>query len=128
MNTVYVKGSEIYDSAVAGAKRRYNRSTDNYVAYEEALSKHYQTLLADIGDRRARRSVERKTKGSWKKAYLPLSLAMVHTHIGGEPSEPHARVYLSTLAQVFDIPLEHWKKFEVSSDRLLEDMEQELSH
>jgi len=123
MNTVYVKGSEIYEAAVAGAKRKYNRSTDNYVAYEEALSEHYKKLLVDIDDRRARRSVERKTKGSWKQAYLPLSLAMVHKHIGGEQSEPHARVYLSTLAHVFDIPLEYWEKFEVSTKELLEGME-----
>lgn len=123
MNTVYVKGSDIYDAAVAGAKRGYNRSTDNYASYEEALSESFDYFVSTIGNREARRSVMKKTKGSWRKAYLPLSLAMVHKHIGGEPSEPHARVYLGNDFQVFDIPLENWEKFEVMSSELLSDME-----
>jgi hypothetical protein len=123
MKTVYVKGSEIYKAAVAGAKRGYNRSTDNYASYEDALSESFSYFVSTIGNRAARRSVMKKTKGSWKEAYLPLSLAMIHTHIGGEVSEPHARVYLLNDPHVFDIPLTDWEEFAVTSDELLSSMD-----
>ena len=108
---VYVKGSDIYEAAVAGAKRGYNRSTDDSSAYADALNKCLQKLLSSCS-REQRRRVLKGTGGKWKTAVLPLSLALIHKHIGGVPCEEHARVYLSTDPfNVFDIPIVHWDRF-----------------
>jgi hypothetical protein len=124
LKTVLVKGSDIYESAVAGAKRGYNRSTDDNRKYKAMLRKHNESMLKTVEDVEERKRIIRHTGGNWRHTYLPLSLAMFHSHIGGEPAELHARVYLSEFpTSVFDIPLSYWKTFEAKSDELLSDLE-----
>ena len=106
---IYATGKQIYEAAVAGAKRGYNRSTDDYYSYEEIISEHYKAMLEGLKTRAQRRLVQKHTGNDWRKAYLPLSLALVHKHIGGQECEEHARVYLITNPFcVFDIPMSDW--------------------
>ena len=117
-STVYAKGSDIYAAFIRGAERKYNRSTDDYKSYEAQLSESYDYLLNCVGNRDQIRAIKRKTKGSWRNAYLPLSLALKHHHIAGEPVEEHARVYLaSDPFSVIDIPMPEWEKLEKSCPR-----------
>lgn len=109
MSKVFVKGQSIFNAAIAGAKRGYNRSTNDYSDYEKELQGEYQALLNAANDDEDRASVFRKTKGDWRNAYFALNLIMIHRHIGGEPSEPHARVYLHGAS--FDIPMDYWEEF-----------------
>ena len=118
MNTIYCKGSDIYNAAVAGAKRGYNRSTDDYGNYATVIGGCYSELLADIDDAVVRQQVIRNTNGMWESATLPLCLALLHHHKGGKKCETHARVYLGTNpASVFDIPLSHWQRLCVRSEK-----------
>lgn len=108
---VYAKGQEIYNAAVEGAKRGYNRSTDDYTRYEELLSKVFEQHLNTCSDRTKRRSIMRNTKGDWRNAYLPITLMMQHKHKAGIPCEAHARVCLPpNYGAIFDIPLESWSR------------------
>lgn len=119
LKTAFATGNEIYAAAVEGAKRGYNRSTDNYAAYEDAISDVYEYYLS-TATRSTRRAIEHKTKGDWRNAYLPLMLMMEHKHIGGKPSETHARVMLQGKGVTFiDIPLDRWEQFESQTKELL---------
>ena len=117
-STVYAKGSDIYTAFIRGAERKYNRSTDDYKSYEAQLSESYDYLLNSVGNRDQIRAIKRKTKGSWRNAYLPINLALKHHHIAGIPVEEHARVYLeSDPFNVIDIPMSEWEKLEKSCPR-----------
>ena len=117
-STVYAKGSDIYAAFIRGAERNYNRSTDDYKSYEAQLSESYDYLLNCVGNRDQIRAIKRKTKGSWRNAYLPINLALKHHHIAGVPVEEHARVYLvSDPFNVIDIPMSEWEKLEKSCPR-----------
>ena len=112
-NMIFAIGEQIYQAAIEGAKCGYNRSTDNYKNYEQMISQQYETILRTLCNREERRTIQKQTCNNWKKAFLPLSLALVHKHIGGQPSEAHARVYLSSHpASVFDIPMVRWINME----------------
>jgi hypothetical protein len=116
---IYATGEQIYTAAVAGAVRGYNRSTDEHSKYEEVIDEHYKAMLSDVQNRSQRRRIQKHTGNNWRKAYLPLSMALVHKHIGGQPCEEHARVYLpSNPARVFDIPLDKWNEMAKLSEQL----------
>ena len=117
-STVYAKGADIYAAFVHGAESKFNRSTDDYSSYETQLAKSYDYWLKCAGGREQVRAIKRKTKGNWRNAYLPLSLALLHHFKSGEPVETHARVYLANDPySVIDIPLADWRKFEKSSPK-----------
>jgi len=116
---IFATGEQIYSAAIAGAIRGYNRSTDKHSTYEEVIEEHYKAMLSDVVNRSERRRIQKQTGNNWRKAYLPLSMALVHNHIGGELCEEHARVYLtSNPARVFDIPLHQWEEMTKLSDQL----------
>lgn len=115
---VFAKGQSIYNAAVEGAKRGYNRSTDDHTQYEKALAEVFKKHLGTCS-REERRSVMKKTKGDWRNAYLPICLALHHHYKAGVPCETHARVYMPpNFGAVFDIPLEHWDAFVSANARL----------
>jgi hypothetical protein len=117
---IFATGEQIYTAAVAGAERGYNRSTDDYTKYAALLEQHYRAMLSEVGDRATKRRIQKQTSNSWRKAYLPLSLALVHTHIAFQPSEAHARVFLtSNPSTVFDIPMDYWDEMREQSEQLL---------
>jgi len=106
---IFSTGQEIYNAGVAGAAIGYNRSTDNASKYAEIISEHYQAMLADVINPADRRRIQKQTGNDWRKASLPLQLALVHKHIAGKPCAEHARVFLTTRPdRVFDIPMAHW--------------------
>lgn len=112
-STIYAKGSDIYMAFVHGAEQGYNRSTDDYAIYEEQLTQSYEHCLKLVGNREQIRAIKRKTKGSWRNAYLPLNLALFHHYKAGEQVDTHARVYLANDPfSVIDIPLVDWNKLE----------------
>lgn len=116
---IFATGEQIYSAAIAGAMRGYNRSTDKHSTYEEVIEEHYKAMLSDVVNRSERRRIQKQTGNNWRKAYLPLSMALVHKHIGGQLCEEHARVYLtSNPARVFDIPLQQWNEMTKLSDQL----------
>ena len=116
---IYARGYEIYEAAVAGAKLKYNRSTDNHKVYSDALKQHYTELTSSIKDAAIRRKVISATNGEWYGAYLPLALALIHEHRALEKCEPHARVFLtSDPGMVFDIPIKSWDRMVVRSQKL----------
>lgn len=118
MSTIYARGVDIYSAGVAGAKRGYNRSTYEHKHYADLIGECYSVLVADIDDEAVRQQVIRNTNGTWQFATLPLSLALLHHHKGGKKCETHARVYLATNpASVFDIPLSHWQRLCVRSEK-----------
>jgi len=93
---IFGTGLQIYQAAVTGAHIGYNRSTDVHSKYEKMLDRHYRLMLANVDNRAERREIRAITKNSWRKTYLPLALALVHRHIGGQRCEEHARVYLTS--------------------------------
>ena len=108
---IYAKGYEIYEAAVAGANLKFNRTTDDFKVYSDALKSHYKKLTSSIKDSALRKKVIKATNGEWYGAYLPLALALIHEHRALEKCEPHARVYLTTdPGMVFDIPMHSWNR------------------
>lgn len=111
MKTLFVRGSEIYKAAIAGAKRGYNRSTSDYSAYEKLFEVCYRYHLSKIKSPHVRIRVWRATCGNWRRADLPVQFLMVHKHIGGVDSEPHARIALCFGdKEIIDVPMENWKE------------------
>ena len=118
---IFATGEQIYSAAIAGALRGYNRSTDKHSTYEKVITEHYKAMLSDVVNRSERRRIQRHTGNNWRKAYLPLSMALVHNHIGGQLCEEHARVYLtSNPARMFDIPMDHWNVMSQQSKQLFQ--------
>lgn len=108
-NVIFALGDEIYDAALAGAALGYNRTTNDYQYYERAINAEFQANLNDI-PREARHRIQKITGNNWRKAHLPLCLAMIHHHKKGIPCEAHARVYLSSNpGALFDIPMSEWE-------------------
>jgi len=119
--TIFATGEQIYTAAVAGAERGYNRSTDQHSKYAELINEHYEEMTDAVSNKAARRRIRERTGNDWRKAYLPLSMALVHRHIGGELCEEHARVFLtSNPARVFDIPMNHWNEMRRQSKELFD--------
>lgn len=117
MSMIFVTGKEIYKAAVAGAKRGYNRSIDDYSMYAKVLNDCYEHHLSQIESPSERLAIWRNTGGDWRKASLPLQLLKVHKHIGGEVAEEHARVRLIMgSVKIFDIPMQNWRKMERNSE------------
>jgi hypothetical protein len=109
MQVIFVKGRDIYKAAVAGAKRGYNRSTDDHSAYERALGACYDYHLSSVVEPSARLNIWRKTRGDWRNAYLPVSFLMEHKHIACKPSEAHARLAVHKDSMtVIDVPMDSW--------------------
>lgn len=108
-NVIFALGDKIYDAALAGAALGYNRTTNDYQYYERAINAEFQANLNDI-PREARHRIQKITGNNWRKAHLPLCLAMIHHHKKGIPCEAHARVYLSSNpGALFDIPMSEWE-------------------
>ena len=119
LETVMAKGQVIYEAAIEGSKRGFNRSSTDYTAYERLLAKEYRDFVESIDDLNMRNDVLSHTEGDWRKAYLPLTLAMMHEHIAGKRAEKHARVFLTESPYaVFDIPLAQWKAIKKVSDKM----------
>jgi hypothetical protein len=108
----FATGQQIYDAAVEGAKRKYNRSTDNHSIYEVRLEELYEFMLKDLS-KQIEKSVRKNTDNSWRKTFLPIEFLMYHKHIQRKESEVHVRIMLSSQrVSVIDIPLECWEAFE----------------
>lgn len=106
-------GSQIYKAAIEGAKRKFNRSTDDYSVYESMLHEFYELMLDDPQNKAECERVRKRTANSWQNAKFVLYLVMLHKHRGGKRCETHARVTVNPHShKVFDIPLEYWKMFE----------------
>ena len=113
-NYVVASGQQIFDAAVAGAKRKFNRSTDDYSVYESMIHDFNELMLSDIANQAACDQIRKRTKNDWRNANLPIALVLYHCHRAMQPCETHARVRLFHHI-VFDIPLEYWKLFEEQS-------------
>jgi hypothetical protein len=117
-NYVVASGEQIYQAAIAGAKRKYNRSTDDYSVYESMLHEHYEFMLNDPKKKVACARVRKRTKNNWRNARFELAIVLFHCHRAFEPCETHARVCLAgRFGAVFDIPLEFWQLFERQSTK-----------
>lgn len=110
VSMVMARGEDIYMAAIEGAKRGYNRSTDDYEQYEKSFSSAYESLMANSKRKSQRKGIRSKTKNNWRDAYLPLNFLMIHEHIALEPSEPHVRVMMQESMAIFDIPIEEWNR------------------
>ena len=107
---VIATGEQIYQAAIEGAKRKFNRSTDDYKSYESMLEDFYNLMLDDPKNKEACESVRRRTKNNWRNANFPMTLLIFHEHRASQPCEVHARVCLMGNHQkVFDIPLSFWE-------------------
>lgn len=115
---IFANGNAIYKAAIAGAKRGYNRSTDDYSKYEALISNCYNNMLLTVEDEEERLQIIENTDGMWQNTVLPVFLVMLHKHKGGKECEVHARVYLQTMeGSVFDIPLLHWQRLSSKSTK-----------
>jgi hypothetical protein len=113
MKTISVKGRDIYGAAVAGAKCGYNHSTNDFSAYEGILAECFKYHLSTVSDPAVKLDIWRTTRGDWRNAYLPVSFLMEHEHIGGKPSEMHARIAVhSNTMKVMDVPMDKWRSLE----------------
>jgi len=109
-------GKQIYKAAVEGAKREFNRSTNDYSVYESMLNEFYEKMLSDKKNKAACDRVRKRTKNNWLNANFPITLLMELKHRATQPCETHARVCLTGhFHQIFDIPLEYWEMFEEQS-------------
>ena len=113
-NYVIASGKQIYDAAISGAKKKFNRSTDDYSVYESMLCRFYEVMLTDEKNQDACDRIRKRTKNNWRNAKFPIALVMYHCHRAMQPCETHARVRLFHHI-VFDIPLEYWELFEEQS-------------
>ena len=107
-------GQQIFDAAVAGAKRKFNRSTDDSSVYESMIHDFYELMLSDVLNKTECDRIRKRTKNNWRNAKFPIALVMYHCHRAMQPCETHARVRLFHHI-VFDIPLEYWELFEEQS-------------
>ncbi len=115
-NFIFVKGSEIYEAAVEGAKRGYNRSTDDLNVYAKALNKEYELLINNsTTDIKKRKRIRNNTYNNWRNAVMPLMFLLYHDHIMLQPSERHVRVMLIESNTIFDIPLNKWEELKARS-------------
>lgn len=109
-------GAQIYDALVEGAKRKYNRSTDDFLVYEKILSDTYEYMLDDNQNKSECEKIRKRTKNNWKNANFPITFLMFHKHRAMQPCETHARIcLLGTSARILDIPLEYYELFEKQS-------------
>lgn len=116
---VFVKGQRIYNAAIEGAKRGYNRTFSDCTIYEELISKVFLYHLNTCNTKKELHAVMKSTKGDWRNAFLPVCLVMHHQHKGGVPCELHARVYLPPfMGDMFDIPWDIWEYFVESCPKL----------
>ena len=107
-------GQQIFDAAVAGAKRKFNRSTDDSSVYESMIHDFNELMLSDVLNKTECDRIRKRTKNNWRNAKFPIALVMYHCHRAMQPCETHARVRLFHHI-VFDIPLEYWELFEEES-------------
>ena len=107
-------GQQIFDAAVAGAKRKFNRSTDDSSVYESMIHDFNELMLSDVLNKTECDRIRKRTKNNWRNAKFPIALVMYHCHRAMQPCETHARVRLFHHI-VFDIPLEYWELFEEQS-------------
>jgi hypothetical protein len=115
-NMIFANGAQIYEAAIEGAKRKFNRSTDDCSVYESMLQEFYEIMLADEKNKAACERVRKRTKNNWRNANFPITLLMYHKHRAFQPCETHARVCLTSFYnKIFDIPLEYWELFEYQS-------------
>jgi hypothetical protein len=116
MNSLTVaSGLQIYKAGIAGAKRKFNRSTDDYSVYSSMLHELYEDMLDDAEKIDECERIRKRTGNSWQNARFSLRLLMLHEHRAGKKCETHARVCLGSSYRVFDIPLEYWKLFDEQS-------------
>jgi len=119
-STIYCTGSDILKAAIAGAKRGYNRSTDDYSSYETSINNSYNAVLHNLSDPKLIAQVTKHTGNNWRNAKISLHLALIHSHKNSNPCEPHARVYLShDNYSFFDIPLSSWQRLSAKSKKML---------
>jgi hypothetical protein len=108
---VFVRGFEIYDAAIEGAKRGYNRSVNDCEILSKILKNEYELMIKNCtNDPKKRRQIRRNTKNNWRLAVIPLQFLMIHKQIKSAPSEDHVRVMLSETNSIFDIPVKSWEK------------------
>ena len=113
-NYVVASGKQIYVAAISGAKKKFNRSTDNHTVYQSMLHEYYEIMLTDDTNQTECDRIRKRTKNNWRNAKFPIALVMYHCHRAMQPCETHARVRLFHHI-VFDIPLEYWELFEEES-------------
>jgi hypothetical protein len=119
---IMVRGDQLLAAAIAGAKRGYNRSSDDPQVYKDLFQRSFDEMLKDVCSRAERKRVLKNTKGSYALAYLPVGLALFHEHKAMQPCERHARVFAyPNMASVFDIPLEYWERFCAQQSSLYND-------
>lgn len=113
--TISAKGINIYKAAVAGAKRGYNNTTDDYTKYEAALQECFDDML--VGATAAQYAeVMLNTGGDWRNANLPLTFLKLHKHVRDGGNEWHARVQIYNKAEsVIDIKTSDWNKLKKAS-------------
>jgi len=115
-NFVVASGAQIYDALVEGAKRKYNRSTDDYSVYEKVLNDFYQYMISDKNNKAACERIRKRTNNNWRNANYPVTLLMFHKHRAMQLCETHARIcLLGFYDKIFDIPLEYYELFEKQS-------------
>jgi hypothetical protein len=108
---VFVHGFEIYEAAIEGANRGYNRSADDCEILSVILKNEYELLIKNCtDDPKKRKQIRRNTKNNWRLAVMPLQFLMIHKQIDSAPSEEHVRVMLCESNSIFDIPVKSWDK------------------
>jgi hypothetical protein len=106
------RGDHIAGAISRGAARNYNRSRQPIKAYERILQEAFEYQLSRTPEPE-RVQIRDKYQNRWQIAYLPVHFIMIHEHIGGVPSEPHARlaIYTSKNIEMFDVTLEDFNEF-----------------
>lgn len=107
---IFTSGINIYNAAVAGAKRAYNNTTHDYAAYEAAIKESFDCAKSDL-DQHTYDDVMMATKGDWRNALLPLELLKMHKHVRDNSGEWHVRVRIfNKNYSAIDIKLKDWNK------------------
>jgi hypothetical protein len=107
---ILTSGINIYNAAVAGAKRGYNYTTNDHAAYEAAIKESFDCAMSDL-ESHTYDDVMEVTKGDWRNALLPLELLKMHKHVRANSGEWHVRVRIfNKNYSAIDIKLKDWNK------------------
>ena len=112
-----VTGALIYAAAIEGAKRNFERTTDDYSFYELMLHTYYELMFSDEENKDECDRYRNCTNNNWRNSLFPITLIEYREHRSPSSCEIHARVCLKCCEHIpFDIPMRFFKLFKQESN------------
>ena len=109
---LFCSGKSIFEAAVSGAKRGYNRTTNNYAQYSYLLQCQFDELARNVVDTEERNAINTATHNSALSAILPINFICKHYYKAGKRCEEHVRLAVTVKGAhvYFDSTLASYRK------------------